>query len=506
MDGSTLLLGVDIGTYETKAVLMDRNGRVVSEARTGYSVGVPEDGFAEHNAESTWWAGFTGTVRELLRRWGGTPRRVGALACSGIGPCVLPVDRHLRPLRPAVLYGVDTRATAEIEDLTARLGSHTLTERSGRLLSSQSAGPKIWWLQKHEPETMERAAYYLTSQSYLVARLTGEVVIDHATASHFDPLYDQGKSRWEVSGCEDFVRADQLPELRWPCEVAGMLRSDAAAETGLPVGLPVMVGTADAVAEGVACGAVAPGDTMIMYGSSSFMIQVTERRAFDPALWSAPYAFVGSSSLAAGTATAGTATRWICDLLGLGSGAPGSGFEELVQLAEHSPTGANGVLMLPHLSGERTPVYDPLARAAIVGLSLRTNRSDVARALLEGVAHSMAGALAAFHRAGFPPKRLFATGGGTKNKLWAQAVSDISGCTQEILTGSGACQGSAAIAAIGVGALRAECCGDWAQLSRTVRPDPKAQNVLASTQEDFWHVYAALRDARQNGHANRAMQ
>jgi xylulokinase len=498
MDSGALLLGVDIGTYETKAVLVDDKGRALACARSVHSVEVPSAGFAEHDAEKSWWAGLATSVSEVLKRWGGPVWRVAAISCSGIGPCVLPVDARLRPLRPAVLYGIDTRATVEIAELTRRLGLEKLLEKCGRLLSSQSAGPKIWWLKRHEPPLAASAAYFLTSHSYVVARMTGEVVVDHATASYFDPLYDQVAGKWDTSGCEDFVRAEQLPRLCWPSDVAGLLGSEAARELGLPEGIPVMVGTADAVAEGVACGAVEPGDMMIMYGSSSFMIGVTDRPCFGPELWNAPYAFAGIASLTAGTATAGTATRWICNLLALGdSNVPGSEFEELMELAAQSCIGANGVMVLPQLSGERTPVYDPSARAALVGLSLTTGRADVARALLEGVAHSMAGALAAYPRAGFVPKRLLATGGGTNNELWVKSVSDISGYTQQIVDGAGAAQGSAAIAAIGVGALDAGSCGAWAHLGAVVIPDPRAHELLAVAQDDYWRLYTALRQARR---------
>lgn len=498
MDSGTLLLGVDVGTYETKAVLVDDKGRALASARSVHRVEVPSPGFAEHDAEKSWWAGLVSTVSEVLERWGGPAWRIAAISCSGIGPCVLPVDARLRPLGPAVLYGIDTRATIEMASLTRRLGPERLLEKSGRLMSSQSAGPKILWLKKHDPALSASAAYFLTSHSYLVARMTGEVVVDHATASYFDPLYDQVAGKWDISGCEDFVRAEQLPRLCWPSDVAGPLAPEPARELGLLEGIPVMVGTADAVAEGVACGAVEAGDMMVMYGSSSFMIGVTDGPCFGSELWNAPYAFAGSASLTAGTATAGTATRWICDLLGLGDrNVPGSEFEELMEIAARSSVGANGVMVLPHLSGERTPVHDPSARAAIVGLSLRTGRADVARALLEGIAHSMAGALAAYPRAGFVPKRLLATGGGTNNRVWAQSVSDISGYTQQIVDGAGAAQGSAAIAAIGVGALDAGSCGSWAHLGAVITPDPRAHEILAVAQDDYWHLYAALRQARR---------
>ncbi|WP_426242105.1 FGGY-family carbohydrate kinase [Nocardioides sp. LHG3406-4] len=497
-----LFLGIDVGTFETKGVLVDQTGEVVATARLPHTMSAPAPGRAEHDAETVWWRGLCEVSRSLLAdpavtgRGDDLPVKVTAVGVSAIGPCVLPTDADLVPLRPAILYGVDTRATAQIASLTERLGRDAIFARSGNHLTSQSAGPKILWLKENEPEVYERAAYFMTSQTFLVARLTGEVVMDHGTAGYFHPLYDLGSRRWDLTGCEDVVSEPRLPRLAWATEVAGQVTEAASAATGIAVGTPVIVGTTDAPAEAVSSSVVEPGDMMLMYGSSTYMIQMLDEPAPNDVLWSAPHVFPDTYVLAAGTSTAGTLTHWLADLLDLRSGTRSNDemFAALLALAEESVPGAHGLLVLPYFSGERTPLHDPDSRGVIAGLTLQHTRADVARAVIEGVGHSVADALAAYDDAGRRPSRVFAVGGGTKNPLFLQTVSDIAETSQTIADTTGAAFGDALLAAYGVGFLedRAAVLA-WCRTGRTVAPGPDSESLRAD-HSDFQALYRATRD------------
>lgn len=479
-----VFLGVDIGTYEAKAVALDSEGRVIGSAVCAHRPNSPLPGRLEHDAESIWWGGLVQTVRELLAAGTFRADQVTAIGCSGIGPCVLPVDEELVPLGPAILYGVDTRANAQITEITGRLGTQEIRQRSGNQLTSQSAGPKIAWLRDEQPRTHAASAQFLTCQSFLVGRLTGTPVIDHLTASYFHPLYDITAQDWNVDGCEDFARRDQLPQIAWSGQVAGVVTASAAAQTGLPAGIPVAVGTADAPAEALAAGTQAAGDMMIMYGSSSFIIEVIDRPANDDVLWSAPYLFPGSWQLAGGTSTAGTMTRWAIDALDLDRHV-GNAFDILVTLASESEPGARGLIVLPYLSGERTPLHNADVRGMISGLELRHSRADLARGAIEGVAHSMVAAIDAFRVAGAPPLRVTAVGGGVANPLWLQAVSDISGLTQRVGSAGGAAQGSAMLGALAAGAVTIDGLRSWTRDEGEVRPDPQTRQLYRRAHDDF---------------------
>ena len=251
-------LGVDIGTFETKGVLVDGDGAIVAQAALGHEMLVPQPGWAEHRPEEDWWGDFVFVTRKLLADSGVDPKAVSCVATSAIGPCMLPVDAAGAPLMNGVLYGVDTRAAAEIEELNRRIGAQVVLDRCGNALTSQSVGPKILWLRRTHPEMFDRTAKILTSTSFLVQRLTGEVVIDHYTAANFSPLYDVATQDWCFDLANDICAPEQLPRLMWSGEIAGQVSAKAAAETGLATGTPVTAGTIDAASEAVSVGVRAP--------------------------------------------------------------------------------------------------------------------------------------------------------------------------------------------------------------------------------------------------------
>ncbi len=261
-------LGIDIGTFESKGVITDASGKVVATASTPHEMIVPQPGWAEHRAEEDWWGDFVTLSRRLLAESGVAPSTIEAVACSAIGPCMLPVDAEGTPLMNAVLYGVDNRAATEVAELTASIGEATLLARCGNALTSQSVGPKILWLKNARPEIFARTARVLTSTSFLVERLTGESVIDHYTAANFSPLYDIAKQDWIDDLAPEILPLDRLPRLMWSTEIAGRVSPAAAAATGLKAGTPVTAGTIDAAAEAASVGVREPGDMMLMYGST----------------------------------------------------------------------------------------------------------------------------------------------------------------------------------------------------------------------------------------------
>ena len=467
-------LGIDIGTFESKGVLVDAEGGIVASASKPHKMIVPQPGWAEHRAKEDWWDDFTDISRRILAESGIDPAEIAAVACSAIGPCMLPVDAAGEPLMNAVLYGVDGRAEAEVRELTERIGEEVLLDRCGNALTSQSVGPKILWLKRNRPEVFERAAQILTSTSFLVHRLTGEFVIDHYTAANFSPLYVVDKLDWSDELADDIVGLDRLPKLLWSAEVAGRVTAQAAAETGLAEGTPVTAGTIDAAAEALSVGVTGIGDMMMMYGSTIFIIALTERRVRDPRLWYAPWLFEGQHASMAGLATSGTLTHWFRDHWARDLD-PETAFATLAEEAAASPPGAKGLLFLPYFSGERTPIHDPQAKGALFGLNLTHGRGDTYRAVIEGIAQGTRHVIETYREVGEAPRRLLAVGGGTKNALWTQATSDTSGIDQILCEKTvGACYGDAFLAAVAVGAAKPEDIASWNPVADTVAAAPSA--------------------------------
>ncbi|HKS43801.1 MAG TPA: FGGY family carbohydrate kinase [Amycolatopsis sp.] len=514
---SGLFLGVDVGTSSSKGVLVTAKGEILARVSRPHATSYPHPGWVEHDAETVWWADFLALTRELVAAAGDRP--LAALAVSGIGPVLLPADAEGHPLRPAILYGVDTRAAREIAELTAELGAESIVERGGTPLSSQAVGPKWRWLARHEPEVFERTELFLMASSYLVYRLTGEYVLDHHSASQCDPMYDLRAGAWAADWAERVAPGVPLPRLVWPTEVAGTVSAAAAAETGLPQGLPVTAGTVDAWAEATSVGVADPGDTMVMYGTTMFLIQVlAEPRLSLSGLWTTRGAFPGTYTLAAGMATSGAITDWLRKLTG-------GDFADLVRQAGEVPAGSRGLLLLPYFAGERTPLFDPDARGIIAGLTIGHGLGELYRAALEGIAYGVRHNLEAMQAAGgkgvwglaprwglgvappegravwglapgrgpgaAPPEggagRLVAVGGGTQGGLWTQIVSDVTGAEQQVPAETiGAALGDALLAAVATGAEPDAAA--WNPVAGTVRPDPRR----AAVYEKFYRRYREL--------------
>jgi xylulokinase len=473
---SSLLLGVDIGTASSKGVLIRDDGTIVATTSRAHEVSMPHPGWVEHDALAVWWADFAAISKQLMA----TAREpIAAVGVSGIGPCVLPVDSQDRPLRPAILYGVDTRAQAEITELTTALGERTILERCGSILTSQAVGPKLAWFRANEPESWVATRRFLMASSFLVHRLTGSYVLDHHSASQCTPMYDPMKHHWIEEWTELIAPGLELPRLCWPSEVVGEVHGSAVEQTGIPAGTPVVAGTIDAWAEATSVGVTAPGDVMLMYGTTMFLIEVLEAPRRSPDLWGTVGTFPGTHNFAAGMATSGAITDWIRKLTGESS------FDPLVAEAHQSPPGSHGLLMLPYFAGERTPLFDPDARGVLAGLTLRHNRGDIYRAALEATAYGVRHNLHAMRDAGGQDRRLVGVGGGTKGGLWTQIVSDVLNAPQQLPVQTvGACLGDALLAAIGIG--QSPEITQWNPIATTVKPH-------AETAAAYDHYYALYR-------------
>lgn len=477
------VLGIDVGTASTKGVLCTTTGDVVSSATVQHAVSFPHPGWAEMDARSIWSADLVAVTRELLAS---SANPVAAVCVSGIGPCLLLCDGDLEPLRSAILYGIDMRATSEIDELNDRFGHEKIVRRCGMELSSQAVGPKMLWVRRHEPDVWARAARWYSASSFLVAQLTGEYVLDHHTASQCAPLYDLGRREWCPDWADDVAPGLSMPRLAWPGDVVGAVDARASERTGLAEGTPVVAGTVDAWAEALSAGVRRPGDTMVMYGSTMFFIEMLPGLVSRPPLWTTNGVEEGSYTAAAGMSTSGTLTTWLQRLAGA---VP---LDLLVAEAEATPIGADGLVLLPYFAGERTPVFDDRARGVIAGLSLHHERGHLLRAIYEGTACGTRQILELLGDLG-PALSLTAVGGGTQSRLWMQIVSDVTGLPQAVPAQRvGACYGDALLASIGGGLVAPTT--NWATVETTVEPVPQRAEAYGELYGVYTSLYPATRD------------
>lgn len=495
-----LLVGIDVGTQSSKGVLVRPDGTLVAEARAQHGMDVPRPGWAEQDADTVWWADVCSIARRLVAA---VPAgdRIAGVGVSAIGPTVLLLDSAGRPLRPAILYGVDTRATAQIAALEARHGADVLGAWSGMDLSSQATGPKIAWLAEHEPQVYAAARWFVTATTYLVHRLTGAMVIDAHTASHFNPLFDRSTISWSDRFAGGITSINRLPAIGWPADLAGTVTAEAAAATGLPTGVPVALGTVDALAEGVSVGISRPGDLMVMYGSTTFFILVTDRAVEAGSLWLTAGADRGQWALAAGLATGGSALAWFRDQLADDlvaaerAGGPSAFVALSSEAAAAEAAGGEDLLFLPYFSGERTPINDPLARGVAAGLSLGSSRGAIYLALLQGIAYATRANLEAMRALGAPIRRVVAVGGGTADPLLLQLVSDACGIEQEVPRATiGASRGDALLAGLASGVLAPGEAERWMSVDRIIRPRPETMAAHDRRYRAFGDLYLATRE------------
>ncbi len=493
-------LGVDVGTSQSKGVICDENGELKASHFIDHITSEKVPGHFEHDPEKVWYYELCSIVKVLIEKSGVSPDEIAAVGCSAIGPCLLPVDADNRPLRDGILYGIDSRGEAERDQLNKEFGEDFILNHTGNVLTTQATGPKILWLQNNEPQVFENTDCYMTASSYMVCKLTGERVIDHYTAAAgYTPLYDADNRCWSDVFCKRLLGKATLPKLMWSSEIAGTVTQKAADETGLAVGTPVIVGSADAASEAVSSGVVESGKVMLMFGSTIFMIAVLDKHVKSKTLWSAPYLFKDSYAVAAGMSAAGSITGWFknefcSDLVQKSKETGINVYDLMMEETVDVPKGSEGLLILPYFNGERTPINDPKATATIFGLKFRHTRAHIYRAVFEGVGYGIKHIDECC--GGFGDDiEIFCVGGGSKSGEWMQIISDI--LNKKITVNKvslGASYGNAFMAGLGVGAFKDKKeIHRWVETKKQYIPD-KDRSIYDKYYELYKQLYTNTKD------------
>lgn len=490
------LIGVDIGTYSSKGVLVSASsGEVLQSCTVEHTLSMPKPGWVEHDPDDIWWGEFVQICNALILSTGIDPKHIRGIGVSGIGICVVPVDESGKALRNGILYGIDTRATREIEFLESKIGRERIFQLSASHLSSSVSGPKILWIKNHEPHIYEKARWFLSSHSYIIMRLTGKATIDNYSACGYAPLLDVEKRTWVKETAQWIAPLETLPQLAWSCDVVGLVTDQAASATGLAAGTPVISGAIDAAAEAISAGLSQFGDMMMMFGSSNSIILKSDKLIRTDDFWALNWMASGQYVVVGGMSTVGSLTRWFRDHLAekereaQQAGGPNA-YAAMAALAADSAPGANGLVALPYFEGERTPFYDPLARGVLFGLKLKHTRADIYRALLESVGFGIRHNVEALRGFGLSPKRILAVGGATKNLEWMQIISTIAGIELIIPEKQiGSSYGDAIMAAVGIGILNDLTeSAKWIHYQQKITPQTSPSN----TYDKMYTIYREL--------------
>lgn len=493
------LLGADIGTNESKGLLVDENLRPIASLSVPHAMENPRPNYFEMDAE-IWWSDFCRISRGLMEKVGASPEQIIGVGTSVMGCDCIAVDNNCRPLRKAILYGIDARSAPQIRELIDELGEDTVTAMFGHIPRSDDISTKILWIKENEPEIYAETYKFLTGSSYLTAKLTGKYAIDSYLAkAAFRPIYRQDGSYDPINGPR-FCREEQMAEARDVTDIAGGITKEAAEACGLLAGTPVIVGTGDSTAESIAGGLVSPGTLFVQFGSTMFYVYCLDGR-MDACLednfpGSYPFTIPGSFAATGGTNCAGTLTKWVRDiyykpeLLAEKDGGPNA-YSVMAREAGEAAPGSGGLIILPYFYGERSPINDPEAKGVMFGLTGAHTRREINRAALEAVAYSLGSHLRLFARHGLTPEDVIIAGGGTKNPVWMQIVSDVIGMPIQVSEPwQTASYGDACMAAIGCGLIPSfRALRDAMPLSKPVMPDMEHHRLYQRYLDIYEELY-----------------
>jgi xylulokinase len=442
------VLGIDISTTATKAVLIDDTGAVRGIGSSEYGFEVPRPLWSEQDP-GLWWAAAVPAIRGALSAAAMGGADVAAVGLTGQMHGAVLLDAANPVLRPAIRWN-DQRTGPECDLIREAVGPERLVQITGNDALTGFTAPKLVWVRDHEPDVWRRVAHVLLPKDYVRLHLTGERAIDKADGAG-TLLFDLALRDWSA----EILAALGIDPARLPTtwegpEVTGTVTREAAQATGLRAGTPVVAGGGDQAANAVGVGAVAEGVVALSLGTSGVVFATTNEPLFEPRgrVHAFCHAVPGRWHMMSVMLSAAGSLRWFRDAL-----APGVEFSDLVAQAAHVRAGSEGLLFLPYLSGERNPHPDPLARGGFVGLTLGHDRRHLTRAVLEGVAFGLRDGLDLMVEAGMrAPAQIRASGGGTASPLWRQILADVLGAEiATVSTTEGAAYGAALLAATGSG-------------------------------------------------------
>ena len=450
-----LLLGIDIGTTSTKAVVFDAQGGVLAQATQEYPTHYPHPGWAEQDPDD-WWRATCAVLKQVFAQPALNPQDVAAIGISCQAPSLVAVDRQNRPLHQALIW-MDRRSEAECAWLREHVGEEAISRSNGGRIDPYYLAPKLRWFQIHQPDRYRQTHQILQANGYIIHKLTAAFSMDvaHGPLSLF---FDSARLIWSGTLLDKMaIDSAKLPPLFACTDVVGTVTAAAAGVTGLAVGTPVVAGMPDGTAAALEAGLVQVGDAAEMTGQSTVLLICSDRpylgRDLIPLGHAAPGRYLAIGALVA----SGGSLRWFRDQLGEPERAEAmrlgvDPFDLLSEAAGGSPPGANRLIFLPYMYGERSPIWDSDARGVFFGLSLATQKADMVRAIMEGAAFGLRHNIEVATAAGFAPTGLACVGGGARSRVWNQIKADVLNRPLTLPQATtGALLGDAIVAAVGAG-------------------------------------------------------
>ncbi|MBK8988759.1 MAG: carbohydrate kinase [Chloroflexi bacterium] len=423
------ILTIDVGTSGTKTAVYTTTGAFIHETTFAYNLHRPHPLWAEIDA-NIWWQAVCATVPQALAEGGVAADEVAGIGVDGVGWTLIPVDEQAKPLAPAMIW-LDRRAADETAWLNALPEASRLVSLAANPLDAAYITPKLLWMQRQRPQIFAAAHQFLAATGFIVARLTGEFTCDYTQAYGYH-FFDIAQERWSDWALDKIgVPSEKMPRLCACTDVVGGLTAAAAAQMGLKPGIPVIAGCLDAAVGALGAGVTRPGQTNEQGGQAGGVGISLDHVVVEPRLIFSHHVLPGQYLLQAGTVGGGS-LGWFRDQFGqmetaVSSLIPQSPFELFSLQAAQSPPGANGLIFLPYMAGERTPLWSSVARGVFFGLSYTTTRADMLRAIMEGCAFAVYDNLQIAQAHGVHVSEYLGSGGATQSALWCQIKADVYG-------------------------------------------------------------------------------
>jgi len=492
-----LLLGIDVGTSGSKALLIDENGNVIQSWTEEYPLHIPYPGWSEQDPED-WWKATKKAIQMIIKNSGISPKDIKGIGLTGQMHGSVFLDANGNVIRRAILWN-DQRTAKQCDEIVERVGGiERLLELTLNLALTGFTAPKILWLRENEPENYEKVRKVLLPKDYIRYRLTGEYASEVSDASG-TLLFDVKNRRWSkemLSLLE--IPEDWMPRVYESPEITGKVLQSVAEEIGLVPGIPVVGGGGDQAAQAVGTGIVRNGIVSVTLGTSGVVFAHLEspQREKEGKLHTFCHAVPGKWHTMGVMLSAGGSFRWFRDAFGdteisLSKWTGKDPYEFLTLEAGKVARGSEGLIFLPYLTGERTPYPDPLARGVFVGISLRHTKPYFVRSLLEGVSFGLRDSLELIKGLGIEIKEIRASGGGARSPLWRQILADIFGTPiVTINVTEGAAYGAALLAGVGVGIFDSVESACDTTIKVVTREEPNEKNLKAY--EELYGLYKEL--------------
>ena len=483
------LLGIDIGTSACKVAVFRADGSVLAQSNQPYQVYYPHPGWAEQDPDEWWQAICTG-IRACLAESGIPAERIAGIGIDGQSWSCIPVDKDGNCLDRTPIW-MDTRARALCDSVNEKVGADHIFAVAGNEFLPSYTTPKMLWFRDNKPEVFRKTAKFLQSNSYIAFRLTGVMSQDlsQGYGLHF---FDAAKCCYDGTLAEELgLDVDLVPKLYACHEVIGQVTKQAAQLTGLHVGTPVVAGGLDAACGTLGAGVINPGQTQEQGGQAGGMSICMDHALADPRLILSPHVVQGRWLLQGGTVGGGGALKWFRQEFG-----DGASFDALTALAEKVPAGSDGVIFLPFMAGERSPLWDPDAKGVYYGLSFDKTKGHMVRATLEGVAFALEHNLLVAKQAGAEIGELTAMGGAANSILWTQIKADVTGRTICVPTSDTATTlGAVLLAGVGVGIYDSfeTAVAQTVKVTRRQEPNQAAHDVYQQSMQQYLRLIEVLK-------------